>query len=160
MPVVNDKSFGFYRRLILIPLDAKFSKEDPDYDPDVAQKVMSDEAMSYLLNIAVRGLRRMLKKGFSVSDKVTKAIETYKIQSSNTLSWIHDTELDETYLLSKDTGELYYEFKTWCETEGIENIPRQQTFSTDIMKKYEFSLSAQKRHSVTSKRIRFFEKVT
>lgn len=156
MPLVNDKSFGFYRRLVLIPLDAKFSASDPDFDPDIAQKVVSEEARSYLLNMAVRGLRRMLKKGFTKSDKVEKAIQTYKIQSSHALTWIQENDITEDYLLSKHTGELYYEFKRWCEQEGVENIPRQQTFTMDIQKEFNFHLSKQRRDPKTGKRCRYF----
>lgn len=158
MPHVNDKSFGFYRRLVMIPLDAKFSVSDPDYDPDISQKVTSNQAMSYLLNMAIRGLKRMLKKGFTTSDKVEKAVETYRIQSSNTLSWVYDNEITEEYLLSKHTGELYYEFKIWCEAEGIENIPRQQNFTIDIMKKFSLIMSPQQREQKTGRKCRFFIK--
>lgn len=156
MPPVNDKSFGFYRRLILIPLDAKFSSSDPDFDPDITQKVVSEEARSYLLNMAVRGLRRLLKKGFTKSEKVEKAIRTYKIQSSHALTWITENDITEEYLLSKHTSELYYEFKTWCEAEGVENIPRQQTFTMDIQREFDFQLSKQQRDPKTGRKCRYF----
>lgn len=156
MPHVNDKSFGFYRRLILMPLDARFSKTDDDYDPDISAKLSTQEAMSYMLNMAVRGLRRMIKKGFTQSDKVQKAIESYKIQSSHALSWAHENDIDTDYLLSKHTGELYFEFKSWCVAEGIENIPKQRGFTDDIKKRYELFLSNQRREEKTGRRVRYF----
>lgn len=160
MPHVNDKSFGFYRRLIMIPLDAKFSVSDPDFDPDIAEKVVSEEGRSYLLNMAIRGLRRLLKKGFTKSDKVEKAIATYKVQSSTALTWLTENEIDEAYLLSKHTRELYYEFKVWCEQEGIENIPKQQTFTNEIKKEYDLEISGQRREPKTGVRCRFFQKTS
>jgi putative DNA primase/helicase len=156
MPLVNDKSFGFYRRLILIPLDAKFSNTDPDFDPDITQKVVSEEARSYLLNMAIRGLRRLLKKGFTRSEKVEKAIQTYKVQSSHTLTWLTENDITEEYLRSKHTGELFYEFKIWCEMEGIENVPRQQTFTMDIQREFDFQLSKQQRDPKTGRKCRYF----
>ena len=156
MPPVNDKSFGFYRRLILIPLDAKFSNTDPDYDPDISQKIVSEEARSYLLNMAVRGLRRLLKKGFTRSEKVEKAIRTYKVQSSHALTWLSENDITEEYLLSKHTGELYAEFKIWCENEGVENIPRQQTFTIDIQREFDFGISKQQRDPKTGRKCRYF----
>jgi len=156
MPMVNDKSFGFYRRLILIPLDAKFSNTDPDYDPDISQKVVSEEARSYLLNMAIRGLRRLLKKGFTKSEKVEKAIRTYKVQSSHALTWLVENDITEEYLLSKHTGELYAEFKIWCENEGVENIPRQQTFTIDIQREFDFGISKQQRDPKTGRKCRYF----
>jgi putative DNA primase/helicase len=155
MPHVNDKSFGFYRRLILMPLDAKFNTSDPDYDPDISKKVISEESLSYLLNMAIRGLRRLLKKGFTRSVKVEKAISTYKVQSSHTLSWLTENEIEEEYLLSKHTGELYYEFKVWCEQEGVENIPRQQTFTMEVQKEMKLDVSRQHRDK-SGKKCRYF----
>jgi putative DNA primase/helicase len=139
-----------------MPLDAKFSNTDPDYDPDISQKVVSEEARSYLLNMAVRGLRRLLKKGFTKSEKVEKAIRTYKVQSSHALTWLSENDITEEYLLSKHTGEIYAEFKTWCESEGVENIPRQQTFTIDIQREFDFMISKQVRDPKTGKRCRFF----
>lgn len=159
MPRVNDKSYGFYRRLVLIPLDAKFNKDDPDYDPDIAQKVVTEDARSYLLNMAVRGLHRMLKDGFTTSDKVEKAIETYKEKSSTTLSWIAENAISDKYLLSKSTATLYFEFKSWCENEGIENIPKQRSFSEEVGKQFSFVAGKAKRDKDTNKVSRFFEKV-
>lgn len=160
MPSVNDKSDGFYRRLILIPLDARFSKSDPDFDPDIEEKVTSNEAMSYLLNMAIRGYKRMMQHGFTESDKVKKAVETYKRKSSHTLTWAAENALSEEYLLSKHTGELYYEFKNWCADEGIENMPKQQTFTSELEKQFNFFLSPQKREQGTSKRVKYFLKIS
>ena len=158
MPHVNDKSYGFYRRLILIPLDAKFSTSDPDYDPDIAQKVVSDTARSYLLNMAVRGLRRMLKHGFTMSDCVQNAIETYREKSSTTLTWIAEDNIKPESLLEKSTKQLYFEFKSWCEEEGVENIPKQRSFTDDIIRRYDFAISEQRRESKTGVHVRYFLK--
>jgi putative DNA primase/helicase len=158
MPHVNDKSFGFYRRLILVPLDAKFDVTDEDYDPDIAQKVVTEDARSYLLNMAIRGLHRMLKNGFTKSDRVQKAIETYKTKSSTALSWISENEIDEKYLLSKPTGELYFEFKSWCENEGIDNIPKQRSFSDDVTRQFNFVTSKPQRDKNSKKVCKFYLK--
>lgn len=159
MPRVNDKSYGFYRRLILIPLDATFSTTDPDYDPDISQKVVSDEARSYLLNMAVRGLRRLLKHGFTVSGKVQKAIETYRQKSSTTLSWIAENNLMVNNLVGKTTAQVYSDFRIWCDTEGVENIPKQRTFTDELKNEFNLTLSEPKRDKKTGKLSRLFEKI-
>lgn len=156
MPRVSDKSFGFYRRLKLIPLDAQFSKTDPDFDPDISAKVSTPAAMTYLLNMAMRGLRRLMKHGFTEPEKVRKAVETYRTQSSHALSWVADSELTTEYLLSKDTGQLYFKFKVWCEAEGIENIPKQRGFTDDIKKRFGFEMSEQRREEKTGRKCRYF----
>lgn len=160
IPAVSDKSWGFYRTLLLVPFDATFSKTDPDYNPNIEDEITSEEAMSYLFNMAIRGYRRLLKRGFTESDKVKKALESYKTQNSATLSWLSENQIDEEYLLSKHTGELYYEFKVWCEQEGIEHIPKQQTFTSDIKRECRFEISPQQRESGTGKKCRFFQKLS
>lgn len=158
MPHVNDKSYGFYRRLTLIPLDARFSKDDPDYDPDISQKVVTDEARSYLLNMAVRGLRRLLKHGFTKSSKVEKAKDTYREKSSTTLTWVAENAIGEADILEKSTGEVYFQFKSWCETEGIEKVPKQLNFTEEIKKAFEVVTGTARRDKKTGKVSRFFEK--
>lgn len=158
MPHVNDKSYGFYRRLTLIPLDARFSKDDPDYDPDISQKVVTEAARSYLLNMAVRGLRRLLKHGFTKSSKVEKAKETYRQKSSTTLTWIAENAIGEEDILEKSTGEVYFQFKSWCETEGIEKVPKQLNFTEEIKKEFGVVTGTARRDQKTGKVSRFFEK--
>lgn len=158
MPHVNDKSYGFYRRLTLIPLDARFSKDDPDYDPDISQKVVTEEARSYLLNMAVRGLRRLLKHGFTKSSKVEKAKETYRQKSSTTLTWVAENAIEEADILEKSTGEVYFQFKSWCDNEGIEKVPKQLNFTEEIKKEFGVVTGTARRDKKTGKVSRFFEK--
>lgn len=158
IPPVSDKSFGFYRTLTLLPFDATFSKNDPDFNANIEDEVTSETAMTYLLNIAIRGYRRLMKNGFTVPDKVQKALETYQVESSHTLRWVAENELDAEYLLAKHTSELYYEFKIWCEEEGVEHIPKQQSFTSDIKKRFNLELSEQRREPGTGKRCRYFIK--
>jgi putative DNA primase/helicase len=158
IPPSADKSHGFYRSLTLIPFDATFSREDADFDPYIEQKVILPEAMSYLLNIAVRGYKRMTEHGFTKSNKVDKALDNYKQFNSHTLMWIADNDITEDYLLQRSTSELFYEFKNWCADEGIEKLPIQKTFTTEVLKKFNLTLSDQRREPGTSKRVKFFIK--
>lgn len=62
IPRSFDKSSGFYRRWVLIPFNAKFSKDDADYDPLIEDKLTTDKALSYLLNKAIAGAQRLMQK--------------------------------------------------------------------------------------------------
>jgi phage/plasmid-associated DNA primase len=79
----------------LVPFNAKFSAEDPDYDPLIFDKITTDAALSYLLNIGLRGASRLIKRGrFTEPQSVKEALEHYKTDNSTTLSWIDDKGLD------------------------------------------------------------------
>ncbi len=141
IPRSFDKSQGFYRRWIFIPFNAKFSREDPDYDPMIEDKITTDTALSYLLNIGIRGAQRLIKKGgFTEPQSVSDALASYIADNSNTLSWIDDNDIDIDYLLTKPSNELYSEFVDWCRQSGIKanNITGKKTFNKEIIDEYGF----------------------
>jgi putative DNA primase/helicase len=158
IPPVADKSHGFYRTLTLLPFDAVFSRSDPDFNPNIEDEITTDEAMSYLLNMAIRGYRRLSRQGFTEPERVRKALETYQIESSHALRWTVENGIDEEYLLSKHTGELYQEFKMWCEAEGVDHIPKQQSFTNEIKKRFKLEVSEQRREPKTGRKCRYFIK--
>ena len=141
IPRSFDKSDGFYRRWIFIPFNAKFSSSDPDYDPLIEDKITTDNALSYLLNIGIRGANRLMKNGhFTEPTSVKEALEAYKADNSNTLSWIEDKGLTEDYFLVNSTDKLYSDFTDWCKLSGIKssNTTGKKTFYKEVITKYEF----------------------
>lgn len=141
IPRSFDKSDGFYRRWIFIPFNAKFSSTDPDYDPLIEDKITTDNALSYLLNIGIRGANRLMKRGkFTEPETVKDALEAYKADNSNTLSWIEDKGLEEDYFLDNSTDKLYSDFTDWCKLSGIKsnNITGKKTFYKEVISKYDF----------------------
>lgn len=141
IPRSFDKSDGFYRRWTFIPFNAKFSSKDPDYDPLIEEKISTDTALSYLLNIAIKGAQRLIKRGhFTEPDSVKKALEEYKADNSNTLSWIEDKGLNEDFFLDNPTDKLYSDFTDWCKLSGIKsaNVTGKKTFYKEVINKYDF----------------------
>lgn len=141
IPRSFDKSDGFYRRWLFIPFNAKFSSEDPDYDPLIEDKITTDIALSYLLNIGIRGAERLLKRGkFTEPETVREALEAYKADNSTVLSWIEDKDLNIDYFLERSTDQLYSEFSDWCKQSGIKsaNVTGKKTFYKEVILKYDF----------------------
>ena len=141
IPRSFDKSDGFYRRWLFVPFNACFSVTDPDYDPMIADKISTPTALSYLLNLAIRGAQRLIKRGrFTEPESVKEALEAYKADNSNTLSWIEDKGLDEDYFLENSTDKLYSDFTDWCKLSGIKsaNTTGKKTFYKEVIAKYDF----------------------
>ena len=141
IPRSFDKSDGFYRRWLFVPFNAKFSPDDPDYDPLIEDKITTDTALSYLLNIGIRGANRLIKKGkFTEPESVREALEAYKANNSTTLSWIEDKELKIDYFLNNSTDKAYSDFTDWCKVSGIKsaNITGKKTFYKEVIAKFEF----------------------
>ena len=87
IPRSYDKTDGFYRRWIMIPFNAKFSANDEDYDPLISEKIVTSEALSYILNRALIGAKRLISQGhFTEPSIVQQTLEDYKINNSLVLS--------------------------------------------------------------------------
>ena len=141
IPRSYDKTDGYYRRWVLIPFNARFTKSDPDYDPLIEEKITTDEALSYLLNIAIRGAKRLMKNGrFTEPKLVLDALEEYKEDNSTVLTWIAEEELNEEYFLDNPRDMLYSEFCDWCRLSGIQasNITGKKTFFKEVIEKFGF----------------------
>jgi len=139
LPRILDKSHGMYSRLILIPFTATFSADDEDYDPFIEDKITTEEALSYLLNIGLRGLRRLLYNNqFTQPKVVIDALEEYKKNNSNVLTWIEEEGIETKYLLDNTTDKLFSEFKDWCTRSEIKYASSIKTFHKDIEEAYNF----------------------
>ena len=141
IPRSFDKSEGFYRRWLLIPFNARFSMDDEDYDPLIGDKITAPTALSYLLNVAIRGAQRLMRNGFFTEpESVKEALVSYKVENSTVLSWIEDKELDEDYFLDIPRDQSYSEFADWCKVSGIKsgNITGKKTFFREVTQKFDF----------------------
>lgn len=141
IPRSFDKSDGFYRRWLFIPFNARFSSLDPDYDPLIEDKITTPEALSYLLNIGIRGAKRLLEKGrFTEPESVREVLEAYKADNSTVLSWIDDKELKVEYFVNNSTDKIYSDFVDWCKVSGVKtsNVTGKKTFNKEVVSKYDF----------------------
>lgn len=148
IPRSFDKSEGFYRRWLLIPFNARFSSEDEDYDPMIADKITAPTALSYLLNIGIKGAQRLMKNGkFTEPQSVIETLEAYKADNSTVLSWIEDRELNEDYFLNRPRDVCYSEFADWCKLSGIKayNVTGKKTFFKEVATKFEFEENAKQK---------------
>lgn len=117
LPQVRDKSYGFNRRLIIIPFDAEFKSTDPDFDPFILDKLKSDNAKSYLLNVALSGLTRLFNQnGFTEPRSVDSMLSEYMKDNNNVLQFIEN--YDPEGVPSKD---VYKEYQFWCSDNGLES---------------------------------------
>lgn len=137
IPRIADKSHGMYSRLMLIPFKATFSPTDADFDPFIEDKLNTDEAMSYLLNIALRGLRRLLANNrFTQPSVVKEAMSKYSVDNSTVLTWIADEGLTLSELVDTRTETLFSQFQGWCSRSNIKNNVSLRTFHKDIEDRY------------------------
>ncbi|MCO5519394.1 phage/plasmid primase, P4 family [Enterococcus faecalis] len=146
MPTFKDKSGGIARRVVVIPCENKVTKADPKID----EKLSSDQAKSYLLNIALNAMERINNNGgqLSSSETVAKVTEEYFVESDTILGFINQGSIDE----NMTTKAVYEEYLRFCEESGAK--PYSQTKFTQRMK----SLGYEKKERRMMGRKHFFYK--
>lgn len=115
LPNTYDKSNGMIRRLSIIPFNAVFKKTDDDYDPFIIDKLTSENAMSYLLNIAVEGIRRVFEnQKFTEPKLVNDMVHEYEKENNNVLQFVEKIDVD-----GRDSASVYNDYKFWCVENGV-----------------------------------------
>lgn len=111
LPPSSDKSNGFMRRMTIIPFNAKFLPTDDDYDPLIGKKVCTEEAKSYILNLAIKSAKRLLQnKQFTIPEIVLEEISKYEIANNNVLSYISEVPP----IIDKDVTQTYANYCLYC----------------------------------------------
>lgn len=116
LPQSGDKSDGFLRRLEIIPFNAKFKPTDPDYDPFILDKLTTENAKSYLLNLSIAGMMRVYHNNrFTKVEMVDDLLEEYNVDNNNVLQFL------EEYDISDDTTDTAYsEYQFWASKGGTQ----------------------------------------
>lgn len=155
IPRIKDKTGAVLDRLVIVPFNATFSKTDSDYDPYIKYKLRSEEAIEYLIQVALDGLKRVLaNNGFTVSDKVQAEMEAYNEQNNPVIGFLKDLSIADD-VVNKTTSEVYLRYKLYCSEYGFTAMSAGE-FSKFIKKEYGLDIKIKK---VNGKTVRLFEEV-
>lgn len=132
LPQVNDKTDGFSRRIVIVPFNAKFQKSDPDYDPFIEDKLLSDESIQYLLKLAIEGLKRVLyNRSFTKSTTGELEKAEYMKLNNNVIEWLEY----EPKIENESVPDVYLSYQVWCTQNGCMPV-KKLNFSKEIKKQF------------------------
>ena len=118
LPPTTDKSDGFFRRCIIIPFDGVFRPGTEGYDPTLLYKVVTPVAKSYLLNLALAGVKQILKNQyFSESSDTRELIENYNASNNSVVVWLKSNTKEYSNL-----AEAYVAYASFCGVNGYKPI--------------------------------------
>lgn len=133
MPRMEDSSFGTMRRLAPIPFEAVFSREDPDFDPHILEKVMSRESMEWCLAQAVAGLARVtMNNGLTPNPRVDAMRASIKADNDTVLQWIEDEGLTPDAFEGLAVADAYAQYEEWCRDSGIKKVKTKKSLATTL----------------------------
>lgn len=134
IPRIKDKSGAVIDRLIIVPFNARFSKDDPDYDPFIKYKLQTDEVMEYLIQIGLQGLNRVLKnQSFTICEDVKKSLQEYEENNNPILLFFKEIEEDE--VLEQPTKFVYQKYVEFCLSNSFQQLSNIE-FSKQVKKYY------------------------
>lgn len=132
IPRIKDKSGAVLSRLVIIPFNAKFTVNDPDYDPYIKYKLIQPEPMEYLINIGIKGLLRVLNnQKFTTSIIVNKAIQDYEETNNPILLFFKEGPKIE----DEPTNTVYRSYYEFCMINNFQPLSNIE-FSKQIKKYY------------------------
>ena len=106
-------------RLVVIPFDAKFSKDDPDYDPFIKYKLRGEDVMEALIAKAVPALRDVLiEQEFTTCERVMRNIEEFEKSNNPILEFFE--ELDEAEYLNEPVKAVYQRYNAFCLSNNLQ----------------------------------------
>jgi putative DNA primase/helicase len=136
IPRIKDKSGAVLSRLVIIPFNARFTVNDPDYDPYIKYKLIKPEVMEYLVVLGLEGLKRVLhNQKFTQSKKVDEALANYE-ESNNPILLFFKEEPKIVNETTKDVYREYYEFCIGNNFQPMSNIE----FSRQVAKYYGYKI--------------------
>jgi putative DNA primase/helicase len=121
-------------RLVIIPFDAKFSKEDKDYDPFIKYKLRSEEVMEDLIAKSVPALNEVLiEQQFEHCAKVDANMEEFEKSNNPILEFF--AELDEADYMNEPIKAVYQKYNSFCFGNNLQPISALE-FQKQIKKQF------------------------
>lgn len=153
IPRIKDKTGAVLDRLVIVPFNATFSKNDPDYDPYIKQKLRTPEAMEYLIQVALDGLRRVLdNNAFTMCQAVQNELDEYSEQNNPIIGFFKELDIDVD-ILNQPTKDVYLRYKLYCNDNGFNPMSAGE-FSKLVKKEYDLDIKVNK---VNGKSVRLFK---
>ncbi len=122
IPRINDYSEGLKSRILFVPFNAVFSKEDPDFDPFIKDKLTTKESLEYLLLLGVNALLRVLSDhAFTQVDVVDDVWNEYEKINNPVVAFIDDVKVDK-----EPVGQVFTKYNLWCVENGYKPLSKNK----------------------------------
>lgn len=155
IPRIKDKTGAVQRRLTIIPFDARFSADDPDFNPYIKHLLKTDEVMEYLINLGIAGLKRVLtNRAFSTSAKVKKAMDEYEENNNPIIGFFRECEDEEFQIENEPTNVVYKRYQEYCLANSLQPMSNIE-FSKQVNRILNMSVANKK---INGKKYRIFIK--
>jgi len=112
MPVFKDKTDGFYRRLVIIPFDFKIT--DKNKIPEIDDLLSTDNAKSYILNLALNGVKRIKSNNYKMTANkyADEKFDEYILETDSVASFLKSYPHE---INNQTTDIVYADYVHYCD---------------------------------------------
>ena len=129
LPKVQDYSDGFWRRVLVVPFNARFEGNNCDLD---LTKVLKNE-LPGIANWAIEGFEKWCDKGISPPGEVIEATRSYQSESDIVSEFLAECVMTKVDPESSVTnGQLFQEFQDWCSRQHNSTDLTQNSFTRRV----------------------------
>jgi putative DNA primase/helicase len=121
MPTFKDKSGGIARRVVVIPCDNTVTTIDTEID----KKLSSDSAKSYLLKLAIAGIKRIEANGGKLSESLTIQAKTKEYFTSSDSVLRYESEFPDL-IVKSEAANVYNSYVAYCEQNGLKEVGKPE----------------------------------
>ena len=119
-PRSPDLSDGFFRRWIFIVFPQKFSADDPNTDPYIADKIIGSKSeMAGIFNWMLKGYSRLIKYGKFSTNKTTRDMRNYYIMLSDPARAFADAYLRSKIGAKLSFNEIHKKYQSFCKKHKL-----------------------------------------
>lgn len=149
IPRMKDKTGAVLRRLVIIPFNATFTVDDPDFDPYIKYKLVEQGSIEYLIRVGIEGLRRVIQQNhFTQSERVDREIKEYEEENNPIAGFIEDQGLD--MIENQLTADVYKRYQVFCADNSLTPMSNI-VFSKQINKRLGFMVKVVKLNGQSKK---------
>lgn len=135
LPRTPDTTYGFYRKLVIIPFNANLNKISLVDGATFHSKLMKDlEYIAYKSVLAIKNVLDTTHQ-FIEPEAVKGIMSMYKIENSSILSWVQAKKVTIAHMKAVKFDELYAEYTLWCELNGFKSV-RSTRFEQEIQEEF------------------------
>lgn len=131
IPAVKNDEFAYFRRWILINFPNIFEEGKND-DKDLFDKLTTPEELSGYLNLALEGLKRVLRhRKYSYTKSIEDVTRLYKENSSTVSAFAESCLIASTEYTEK--SDMYEFYRKWAESKNLKPLA-SNTFGKEFKK--------------------------
>ena len=136
MPRLADTTDGVFRRLAFVPFRRTFTPDNPDFDPDMGEKLAKTETLQRFAVLGLMALHDMVKDNrdrlTEIPDMVAE-VEEIRIDNSVVRRWVFEENVTTESIDRQTVQSVYEQFIKWCEEAGEKYALKRTSFTKDLL---------------------------